>query len=70
MNVALICFGFLIAIIATIAYDLVALQKGWRTISEETYRLGYKYPTVVVFMASILLIVGLLIGHLYLGQPS
>jgi hypothetical protein len=72
LTVFFICgFGFVLAagIVGTIVYDLIAIRKDWRTVSEETYRLGLKFPSLAVAASGVLgMAVGILIGHLWLGQ--
>jgi hypothetical protein len=57
------------AIVGTIVYDLIALQKGWRTVSHETHLLGQTIPIIVVMVvASLCVALGILIGHLFFPQ--
>lgn len=52
--------------VASIAYDLVALRRGWRTISEQIQLYGQAAPWVPVMLAGWLCFaLGVLIGHLF-----
>jgi hypothetical protein len=56
-------------IVGTVTYDLIAVKRGWRTVSEETLLLGRRFPALALFVASFVsLITGILIGHLFLPQ--
>jgi hypothetical protein len=69
--VLILAFAFLFSgsVIATVVYDLMALQYGWQTVSRETLGLSLTYPAVGLIVSSILsLAAGMLIGHLFLAQ--
>ncbi len=69
--IAAIYTGLILAtgIIGTIVYDLIAIQKGWRTVSEETYLLSNKSRWVGIILTGVVcLAVGILIGHLFFPQ--
>lgn len=69
--VLVLAFAFLFSggIVATVVYDLMALQHGWQTVSRETLGLSLTYPAIGVIVSSILsLAAGMLIGHLFLAQ--
>lgn len=69
--VAAIYAGLLLAscIISTVVYDLVALKRGWRTVSEDTLLLSRRFPWVAVILTGILcFVVGVLVGHLFFPQ--
>jgi hypothetical protein len=56
-------------VVIVVAYDLWALRYGWRTVSDEFHHLGRTFPTIALVVTGVLcLIVGMLIGHLFLGQ--
>ena len=53
-------------IIGTIIYDLIAIHYNWKTVSMETLSLSNTYPVIwVIIVASICLVVGILIGHIF-----
>lgn len=69
--VAAVYFGllFVTAVVGTIAYDLVALRKGWRTVSEEIYLLSAARPwAAVVLTGCFAFALGVLAGHLFFAQ--
>lgn len=66
-----VMFAILVActIIAVVVYDLIALRNNWRTISDDTFRLGHIYVAFLVGTTGTLsLAIGMLLGHLFLGQ--
>lgn len=69
--VAAIYCGLLTAttIMAVIAYDLIAVRKGWPTVTDQTARLSNKAPFVAITVTACLsLALGILIGHLFLPR--
>jgi hypothetical protein len=69
--VAAIYTGLLFATctVGTVVYDLIAMRRGWRTVSGDTMRLGSKYQWLCVAIAGALaFIVGVLTGHLFFPQ--
>lgn len=69
--ILVVSFGLIVAlaVIAVVAYDLVAMRRGWRTVSKEVLILGVQYPWFAVLVSGILgMVIGLLLGHLFLGQ--
>lgn len=69
--IAAVYFGLLFstAVIATIVYDLVALRRGWRTVSEECYLLSRQFPGAAVVLAgTFAFALGALAGHLFFPQ--
>lgn len=68
---AAVWFGAVFATntIAVIWYDLVALQKGWRSFSRETLLLTRRFPWVAVVMTGVFCFaLGCLCGHLFFPQ--
>jgi hypothetical protein len=69
--IAAVYAGLLLAtgVVATVVYDLIAVRKGWRTVSEETLFLSRGFPWVAVLITGLLCFaVGVLIGHLFFPQ--
>lgn len=69
--IAAVWFGVLFAtsVIATIIYDLVALRKGWRTVSKECYLLSRQFPRLAVVLTGMFAFaLGVLAGHLFFAQ--
>ncbi len=69
--VAAVYFGLLLAtgIVATVIYDLIAVRRGWRTVSRETMFLAGTYHWIAVVIAGILgFAIGVLCGHLFFPQ--
>lgn len=69
--VAAVYFGLLLAsgIVATVVYDLIALRRGWRTVSLEAAILSRSQPVFAVLLTGLLCFaLGVLIGHLFFPQ--
>ncbi len=56
LAVAAVYFGLLFAtgVVATVIYDLIALQHGWRTVSGDTLLLGHRFYWVALIIAGML----------------
>jgi hypothetical protein len=58
-----------LCLIATLVYDIWAINTGRVTISRTSLELGARYPVFAVAVSSIIcLAVGMLLGHLFFGQ--
>lgn len=69
--IAAVYFGLLLAtgIVATVCWDLYALETGRRTVSDEVYRLGTGLPFVAVVVTGCLAFTsGCLAGHFWFPQ--